>query len=119
MFTLGLRRTLLASSVLAFVSVPGAQIRAQSVAPPDFSPSSNVGWVAYGDEFIPPVSGPAPVSFDPQHPFIPDCIGVQLSGDPARKCSDKPATFRIADLNSPILQPWTKEEVRKRNEQVL
>jgi hypothetical protein len=29
------------------------------------------------------------------------------------------AVIRAADLNSPILQPWAKEELRKRNESIL
>jgi hypothetical protein len=97
--------------------VPGAEIAAQSLSPPDFAPSSTVGWRAYGDDFILPLSGPGPVTFDPLHPYVPECIVV--IGNPARECSGKPSTFRIADLNSPILQPWAREELRKRNEQVL
>ena len=120
MFSPALRHALVAGSVLlGLASGLGAQGTARSVSPPDFSPSSSVGWVAYSEDFIPPLSGPGPVTFDPQNPFIPDCIGIQLGGDPTAKCSNLPATFRVADLNSPILQPWAREELRKRNEEVL
>ena len=119
MFGLLLRPAFLAGCVLtAFVSALGVQAAAQSVSPPDFSPSSSVGWRAYGTDFIPPLSGPGPVTFDPQHPFVPDC--VELLGNPARKCSTgQQSTFRVADLSNPILQPWAREELRKRNEEVL
>lgn len=32
---------------------------------------------------------------------------------------NQPATFRVADLDSPILQSWAREELRKRNDRVL
>jgi hypothetical protein len=89
--------------LLSVVTIP---LLAQSSSPPNFSPSSNVGWRAYGDDFILPLSGPGPVTFDPQHPFVQDC--VVLIGNPARNCSNKPSTFRIADLR----RGWTN--IRKR-----
>jgi len=89
---------------------------AQDVLTPNFSPSSDVGWVAYGSDFIPPSSGPGPVTFDPAHPFIPDPAEYRRS-EPDRK--PQQSTFRVADLSNPILQPWAREELRKRNELVL
>ena len=55
-------------------------------AVPDFSPDSTTGWIAAGQEFLPPLSGPGPVTFDPARRPVP--------GRPA---------FRVADLSNPIL----------------
>ena len=43
---------------------------------------------------------------DPAHPYHSNTSGQQ-------------PTFRVADLNSPILQPWVVERLRKTNENVL
>jgi len=101
-----------AGGVLALVvSAFGAHAAAQSVSPPDFSPSSIVGWVGIGSpEFQPPSSGPGPVVDDPAHPRVNNALAAATGRQP---------TFPVADLNNPILQPWVKEELRKRNERVL
>ena len=67
----------------------------------NFAPNSSTGWLAASTEFTPPPSGPHPVSSDPAHPYVPN------------------VTFRVADLNNPILQPWVKDELKKVNERVL
>jgi hypothetical protein len=69
---------------------------------PNFAPNSSIAWVASGQEFAAPPSGPGPVAFDPAHRPVP--------GRPA---------FRVADLSNPILQPWTREALRKANERAL
>ena len=69
---------------------------------PNFGPSFDVGWIAAGQVFLPPESGPGPVMADPQHLPKP---GV--------------SAFRVADLNNPILLPWTREELRKANARAL
>lgn len=79
-------------------------------APPDFAPSANIGWYAYNRQFIPPPSGPGPVQQDPTHPYV--------SNDEFR-VSGKQPTDQLADLNSPILQPWAQQVVRRRNALVL
>jgi hypothetical protein len=73
----------------------------ESTAVPNFAPSSSTGWLAASTEFTPPPNGPHPVSSDPAHPYVPN------------------VTFRVADLNNPILQPWAKEELKKVNERVM
>src|SRR5262249_27544484 len=78
--------------------------------PPNFAPNPSVGWYAYNRLFIAPASGPGPVMQDPARPYVPN--------DEFRVTGRQP-TQRIADLNSPILQPWAREVVRKRNELVL
>ena len=69
---------------------------------PIFAPDSSIAWVASGQEFTAPPSGPGPVVFDPAHRPVP--------GRPA---------FRVADLSNPILQPWTREALRKANERAM
>jgi len=112
MFRLGLRRALLAGGVLfAFASGLDAQIAAQTVSPPDFSPSRNVGWVGIGStEFLRPPSGPGPVVHDPGYPRISNAVAAATGQQP---------TFPVADLSNPLLQPWVREELRKRNERVF
>jgi hypothetical protein len=63
-----------------------------------------------GQEFIPPPSGPGPVTYDKAHPYVDD--------GQARRDGKQP-TFRVADLSNPILQPWVREALRKANERVL
>lgn len=79
-------------------------------APPDFAPNPDVGWFAYNRLFIPPPSGPGPVRQDRSHPYV--------TNDEFRVTGRQP-TERLADLDNPILQPWAREVIRKRNEQVL
>ena len=64
------------------------------------------GWLEIGDDFLPPPSGPGPVTADPAHPYHSNISGQQ-------------ATFRVADLNNPVLKPWVVEQLRKSNERVL
>ncbi len=78
--------------------------------PPNFAPDASVGWYAYNRIFIPPASGAGPVQQDPAHPYV--------SNDEFRVTGRQP-TQQLADLNNPILQPWARDVVRKRNELVL
>jgi hypothetical protein len=82
---------------------------AQGTAP-DFAPDASVGWYAYNRIFIPPASGAGPVQQDPAHPYV--------SNDEFRVTGRQP-TAQLADLDNPILQPWARDVVRKRNELVL
>ena len=79
-------------------------------APPNFAPDASVGWYAYNRLFIPPASGPGPVLQDPARPYV--------SNDEFRVTGRQP-TVRVADLNNPILQPWARDVVGKRNELAL
>ena len=83
---------------------------AAGVSPPNFAPDASVGWYNYSRQFIAPPSGPGPVQQDPEHPFV--------SNDEFRVTGRQP-TEQLADLNNPILQPWARDVVRKRNELVL
>ena len=83
---------------------------AQETPVPEFAPAPNVGWVAQGGEFLPPKSGPGPVMDDPAHPRISNAVAAATGRQP---------TFHIGDADSPILQPWAREQMRKRNALVL
>jgi hypothetical protein len=92
-----------ATTAGAFAFVLSAAAPAQNA--PDFS-SRDFGWIAVDNEFIPPASGPGPVTSDPAHPFI----GNNKGGQP---------TYRVADVNNPILKPFAVEGLRKANAIVL
>jgi hypothetical protein len=77
---------------------------------PDLAPHRGVGWYAYSRAFIPPASGAGPVRQDPARPYV--------SNDEFRVTGRQP-TERVADLSNPILQPWARDVLRKRNELVL
>src|SRR6266567_2297710 len=83
---------------------------AAAAAAPEFSPNSSVGWIALGGQFIPPPRGAGPITDDPAHPRVTN-EDFRLTG--------KQPTFPIADLNNPILQPWAREELKKRNDAIL
>ena len=55
--------------------------------------SSTVGWSKVADDFQPPASGPGPVTYPKDHPYVPN------------NNSGRQVTFRIADLTNPILKP--------------
>src|SRR5215472_15453948 len=78
--------------------------------PPNFAPDRNIGWYAYNRLFIPPAHGAGPVQQDPAHPYV--------SNDEFRVTGRQP-TQHLADLSNPILQPWARDVIRKRNELVL
>jgi hypothetical protein len=83
---------------------------AQSISPPNFALSASTGWFAYSRAWIPPASGPGPVLQDPTRPHV--------TNDEFRVTGRQP-TQPVADLSNPILRPWAREAVRKRNELVL
>ena len=82
---------------------------AETTAVPNFSPDDTTGWLAQDDEYIPPPSGPGPIVSDPAHPYI---SFYKFPSNPR-------PSFRVADLSNPILQPWTRERLRKVNERSL
>jgi hypothetical protein len=79
-------------------------------AVPDLFVNSDTGWLPVGDDFLPPPSGPGPVTFDKRHPYV--------DNGAARRAGTQP-TYRVADLGNPILQPWAAAQMRKANDEVL
>jgi hypothetical protein len=81
-----------------------------NVAAPNLYVDRDTGWLPVGDDFLPPPSGPGPVTFDQRHPYVDNLT--------ARRTGTQP-TYRVADLGNPILLPWAAEQMRKANEEVL
>jgi hypothetical protein len=107
MSTLTLRERFLSGGVLTglvCVALTAAAAAQQHTLPPDFS-SNQIGWIGVGDLTGGP-GGPALVSNDPAHPFVPNNISAQ-------------PTYRIADLSNPNLKSWVKERMKKDNDEVL
>jgi hypothetical protein len=99
--------TIMACAASALWPAPAAT---EPKAVPDLYVDSETAWLPVGDEFLPPPSGPGPVTFDKRHPYI--------DNGAARRTHTQP-TYRVADLANPILQPWAVEQMRKANEEVL
>jgi hypothetical protein len=91
-----------AAAAIIFTARALSAVAAEDASRPNFAPDSSTGWIATGQAFLPPPSGPGPVVDDPAHRPKP---GV--------------SAFRVADLSNPILQPWAREELRKANERAL
>jgi len=116
------RKHLTAGAALAaFVAACAALMSAsaaENAKVPNFGMDSRIGWIAgvpqsdepIGDDFLPPPSGPGPVTSDKDHPYIDNQFAVRTGKQP---------TFHVADLSNPILQPWVREELRKVNQRVL
>jgi hypothetical protein len=76
---------------------------------PNFHPLYGTAWLEIGDELLAPPSGPGPVTNDPRYPYV--------DNGAARRAGIQP-TYRVADLNNPILQSWAKEQMKKANDEV-
>jgi hypothetical protein len=89
---------------------------AATASSPNFAPDSTIGWIAVPGGFEPPASGPGPVINDPAHPLV---INLLPNYPPSGRIQGAQPTFPVSDINNPILQPWAREELRKRNERIL
>jgi hypothetical protein len=98
------------------VSVLWPALAVDAKAAPNFAPDSIVGWIAVPGGFKPPASGPGPISNDPAHPQV---VNLLPNYPPSGRIQGGQPTFPVADLTNPILQPWAREELRKRNERIL
>jgi len=90
-------------------TILGALPPAASADIPNFMGDRNTAWVPdrpTGDDFLPPPSGPGPVTSVKERPYVPNGTGRQ-------------PTYRIADLTNPILKPWVVERMKKDNDVVL
>jgi hypothetical protein len=92
------------------ITLAGVSIAAAQDARPNFAPDASIGWYAFTRQFIAPPSGPGPVMQDASRPYV--------SNDDFRVTGKQP-TAEVADLSNPILQPWARDVIRKRNELVL
>jgi hypothetical protein len=78
---------------------------------PDFATTMNTGWVldrAIGTDDLQPApgGGPGPVTYDRKYPYVPNG-------------NNRQSTYRVADLNNPILQEWVKPSMKKANDEVI
>ena len=85
------------------VGVAGAAVAAE---PPLFSPNPAVGWISLSTDFTPPKTGAGPVQQDPRFP--------RVSNEEYRATGRQP-TIAQGNPEAPILLPWAKEQLRKRN----
>ena len=83
-----------------------ASSAAFAAAAPAFSPNPAVGWISLSTDFSPPKTGAGPVQQDPRFP--------RVTNEEYRRTGRQP-TIAQGDTNAPILLPWAKEELRKRN----
>jgi hypothetical protein len=95
----------LLSGLAAGVLFSGAAPAQNAGSPPDFS-GGNSGWVSIGTDYVAVPGGPKPVTFDPAHRYVPNGSGQQ-------------PTFRVADLNNPVLTQFAKDGLKTANDMVL
>jgi hypothetical protein len=106
-FAGGLVAGLVCAGSAVWVAPAAAQgVATGSQARPDFAPNSGVGWLAAGTEFIAMPTGPHPVTYDKAYRYVPNNTGEQ-------------PTFRVADLDNPILQPWVVAALKRVNDRAL
>jgi hypothetical protein len=83
-------------------------LAAEGASVPAFSAN---GWDGDGEnEFTPPKNGPGPVTSDPAHPYVSNCVAVRTGAK---------ANWRVADLSNPNLKPWVVDALRKANADAL
>jgi hypothetical protein len=95
-------------AVMGAVSAGVLCAGAANAAPalPAFSPNPAVGWISLSTDFHPPATGAGPVQQDPRFP--------RVTNEEYRRTGRQP-TIAQGDPEAPILQPWVKEALRKRN----
>jgi hypothetical protein len=105
-----LRRTFgMLAGAVGLMSLSPA-LAAGPVVPPDFAPNPGVAWVVMSRTFLAPPSGPGPVMQDVKH---------SGADNDAFRATGAQVNFPIADLSSPILQPWAREKLKEHNDKVL
>jgi hypothetical protein len=104
-------RLLVGLVCLCVVTTPGlAADAAARLQVPNFS-FADFPWFPVRGEFLPPPSGPGPITYDKAHPRTVrtvNNIGVVQE-----------ATMHLADLSNPNLKPWVIDALKKANEEGL
>ena len=101
--------------ICAVVVCLGPLAQTASAQIPNFGPDYITSWYpdqVYGDDFLPPTSGPGPVMSPPDHSYRPNDIGG------LNDAASNP-TYRVADLSNPILTPWAIEQMQPWNDMAL
>src|SRR5512139_1031345 len=103
-------RSVLLTFAAGLLCAAASSALSEPASPPVFSPSPSVGWVVVLGGFKPPPSGPGPVVADVAYPNVSN-NQFRLTG--------KQPTLPLADLRNPILQPWVRDSLARRNAEVL
>lgn len=112
------RRFCRAGLICAALVCLGSQAQAAQAATaqiPNFGANDHASWYPpgpFGDDFLPPESGPGPVLSRPDHPYRPNDL------DGKTDAASNP-TYRVADLTNPILTPWSIEKMKPWNDMAL
>jgi hypothetical protein len=103
---------LVASSILfaSGTALPAFAADPETESVPNFS-SFEFGWVKAGTGFLPPASGPGPMTYDKAHPIMVRNLNARGEVETA--------PLRVADLTNPLLKPWVVEHMRKDNDEVI
>ncbi len=76
-FVVGVTAALLCSgALLSALAADGTNNEGRAI--PNFNPDGLTAWTTNRpdhDDFMPPPSGPGPVTFDPAHPYVPNQSG--------------------------------------------
>jgi hypothetical protein len=73
--------------------------------------SIDLPWVAMGQDYLPPPSGPGPITYDKAHPVMArnaNQFGTVVT-----------APMRLADISNPNLKPWVVDYLMKANDELL
>ena len=73
--------------------------------------SIDLPWVAMGQDYLPPPSGPGPITYDKAHPVMArnaNQFGTVVT-----------APMRLADISNPNLKPWVVDYLKKANDELL
>ena len=84
--------------------------RIEQGAVPTFS-SIDLPWVAMGQDYLPPTSGPGPVTLDKVHPVMEKTVN-QFG-------AVRELPMHLADLNNPNLRPWVVDYLKRANDDLL
>ena len=100
-----------ASKCLVFLAASAVAASTHAVAaPPEFAPNPGVGWLLNPNGYQPAGTGAGPIVADPSHPGV---------GNDEFRRTGRQVTTPLADLSNPILQPWARDVLNKRNELAL
>lgn len=101
-----------ASNCILILAASAVVASTQAIAAPvpDFGPNPGVSWLLSPNGYQPSGSGAGPIVADPKHPGV---------GNDEFRRTGRQVTMPLADLSNPILQPWAREALQKRNELVL
>lgn len=101
-----------ASNCIFVIAASVVAASTQGVAAPatDFGPNPGVSWLLNPNGFQRSGPGAGPITVDPLHPGV---------GNDEFRRTGRQVSMPLADISNPILQPWARDALKKRNELVL